>query len=265
MKFALTITLMLTIGLTSSAAVAGEVCRGFGPQTPRDIASKDGTNAQVYPLAPSADSMSLCNIHFHTNAEHKGPGFNLFAGKGEHGGFKCNETPNLTNDEKKQPDSSACHGLNPGDTIQVHWVHTSCSTKPGKGLGACSSATCANPVLRVESQVFLLVNDPSALNFANFDAADLGSANASAVGKPQAKALPTGTGTPVVFGGSTTGPKFNELVCSPLQATWSVRPNCAKLDINSLHAWCRSNVFEENHAHGVRELVTAPELLANIP
>ena len=40
--------------------------------------------------------MNLCNIHTHTNAEHKGPGFSMHAGSGEHGGYKCNQTSELT-------------------------------------------------------------------------------------------------------------------------------------------------------------------------
>ena len=84
-------------------------------------------------------------------------------------------------------------------------------------------------------------------------------------GLHQAKALPSGTGAPVVFAGSTTGPSYSESKCSPLQVTWSVRPACAKLDVSSLHRWAaESNVFEEDHSHGVRQLVTAPELLAPI-
>jgi hypothetical protein len=47
--------------------------------------------------------------------------------------------------------------------------------------------------------------------------------------------------------------------------TWSVRPNCAKLDVNSLYAWAEAgNAFNETHSHGVRPLVTAQELLAPI-
>ena len=43
------------------------------------------------------------------------------------------------------------------------------------------------------------------------------------------------------------------------------RPPCAKLDIVSLHRWAASgNVFDETKSHGVRQLVTAPELLAPI-
>ena len=83
-------------------------------------------------------------------------------------------------------------------------------------------------------------------------------------GYHQAKSLPVGTGKPVEFLGSTTGPKYSEQKCSPLQVSWSVRPHCAKVDISSLGDWCRNNVFEEDHAHGVRKLVTNPKLLSKI-
>lgn len=259
MRFALLI-LTAFIAVASARAVhAQEVCQGFGPQTPRDIADKRGSNARVYPRAPEPQTMNLCNVHFHVNAEHKGPGFSLAAGDGEHGGFKCNDTSKLSRAQLKAPEHGACHGVKPGDTIEVHWVHSSCDVKPGKGLEACSSATCANPVLRVETQVFLVVNDAKALDFTAFDY----------VGKPvkglhQAKALPSNTGKPVVFGGSTTGPKYTEKACSPIQATWSVRPACARVDINSLNRWCANNVFKEDHGHGVRQLVRSPALLEQI-
>ena len=54
-------------------------------------------------------------------------------------------------------------------------------------------------------------------------------------------------------------------MCSKFQVTWSVRPQCARVDIGSLHAWAaKGNVFNETSSHGVRQLVTAPELLAPI-
>jgi hypothetical protein len=241
-------------------AQAEELCEGYGPQTPRDIANPHGLHAASVSVAPAPDKMNLCNIHTHTNAEHKGPGFTIFAGDGEHGGYKCNETADLTDAELTVPDSEAFDGVKPGDTIEVHWVYTSCNVRPGKGLGACLSEACGNPQLRVEAQVFLVVNDRNALNFLDFDY-DGTVRN----GLHQAKALPGDTGTPVTFIGSTTGPNFDHAVCSPLQVTWSVRPQCAKLDINSLNAWAeKGNVFEEDHSHGVRQLVTAPELLAPI-
>ena len=241
-------------------AHAADICQKYGPQTPRDITKKNGNNPRTFALARPSRAMNLCNIHFHTNAEHKGPGYAVFAGKGEHGGYKCNDSAKLSKAEMASPEHGACHGLKAGDTIEVHWVFTSCDVAPGKGLGSCLSEQCVNPELRVEAQVFLVTNNPKADNFAKY-----AYAGNVVQGLHQPKALPTGTGTPVVFLGSTTGPSYTEAKCSPMQVTWSVRPACAKIDINSLNKWCEGNVFKEDHAHGVRELVTAPELLAKIP
>ena len=240
---------------------AQELCEGYGPQTPRDIAETGGINARVFSLAESTGPMNLCNIHTHTNAEHKGPGFSVSGGDGVNGGWKCNETDSLTAAELEDPTGGhgSYHGVVPGDTIEVHWVFSSCDIAPGKGLGSCLSEACANPQLRVETQVFLVVNDPNAANFADFGYAGAGD------GLHKPKSLPTGTGEPVVFAGSTTGSSYDEAQCSPFQVTWSVRPSCMKLDISSLHAWAEGgNIFEEDHSHEVRQIVTSLELLAPI-
>jgi hypothetical protein len=258
--FCLAATACTLIGASSSAAEG--LCEGFGPQTPRDISQTEGTNKRIFTLAPPSSQMNLCNIHTHTNAEHKGPGFSISAGEGDHGGFKCNETDALSAAELAEPEGGegAYGGVRPGDTIEVHWVHSSCDIEPGEGLGSCLSEKCANPELRVETQVFLVVNDENALDFNDFDYG-----GNIVEGLHQAKALPTGTGDPVVFAGSTTGTKYSQSVCSPLQVTWSVRPQCAKVDINSLNRWAEEgNSFNEHHSHGVRQLVTAPEVLAPI-
>ncbi len=247
---------------SSHASAGGPACEGFGPQTPRDIDNLAGTNKRIFTLAPPASEMNLCNIHFHNNAEHKAKDFSIYAGEGEHGhggGYQCGMSKSLSAAELKAPAGDICNGLKPGDTIEVHWVHTSCDVKPGKGLGSCVSEKCANPDLRVETQVFTVVNDPHALNFN-----DLTYDGNMANGLHQAKALPSGTGKAVEFLGSTTGPKYTEQSCSPYQVTWAVRPHCAKVDINSLGQWCKGNVFKEDHAHGVRKLVTNPKLLSEI-
>lgn len=251
---------MLT-SLCAAPLAAQGLCSGFGPQTPRDISSATGSNANLFALAPASTEMNLCNIHTHTNAEHKGPGFSVTAGNGNFGGFKCNDSDSLTEAEKSKPaGGDKFKAVKPGDTIEVHWVHTSCDVTPGPGLGSCLSDTCANPTLRVETQVFLVVNDDNALDFNTF-AYDGNVAN----GKHQPKALPSDTGEPVVFHGSTTGPSYTQAKCSPLQVTWSVRPQCAKVSYSSLAAWgANGNVFEETKSHGVRQLVTAPELLSPI-
>jgi len=245
--------------------VAGEPCTGFGPQTPRDIDSAKGENTRAFALAPDYKQMNLCNIHLHKNAEHKGKEFSVFVGEG-HGGFDSGYKSDMKLSKAElapvaKPACKSDHGeLQPGDTIEVHWVHSSADVKPGKTLGACLlPEKNSNPDLRVEAQVFVLVNDKNALNFNN-----LGYGGNIVNGFHQAKSIPSDTGKPVIFGGSTTGPKYSESVCSPLQVTWSVRPKVAKLDINSLATWCESNEFGEDHAHGVRKLVTTPKLLSEI-
>jgi hypothetical protein len=237
----------------------GPLCVTMGPQTPRDISSKVGLNAVMFDAAPPASEMNLCNIHTHTNAEHKGPDFSVFVNDSDYGGYACNATADLTEAELA-PAPGAYGKVKPGDTIEVHWVHTTCDSDPGEGLGACVPEGCTDPLLRVEAQTFLVVNDPNALDFTT-----MGYSGAEMNGLDQAKMIPTNTGTPVTFRGSTTGPSYNESVCSPAQVTWSVRPQCAKLDINSLHRWAEmGNVFNETESHGVRQLVTAPELLSPI-
>lgn len=231
-------------------------CELFGPQTPRDIDNQAGENSVSFIPAPPASSMNLCNIHFHEGAEHKSSDFSISLGEGDHGyggGYQCNMSKNLSPEELAPTGEAICSGehgdLKPGDTIEVHWVHTTCDVEPGPTLGACVSSSCTNPQLRVETQVFTLVNDPEALDFTDLK---------------KASDLPTHTGKPVQFLGSTTGPKFTDQVCSPYQVTWSVRPQCTKLDINSVGQWCQGNVFAEDHAHGVRKLVTNPKLLSEI-
>ena len=234
------------------------LCLDAGPQTPRDISNGFGLNGVTFPTAPPSTEMNLCNIHSHTNAEHRGPGFSL-AVKGGDSGFACNATRTLSRADRASA-PGAYKGVKSGDTIEVHWVHTTCDTTPGKGLGACVPEGCNDPLLRVETQVFLVVNDPHALDFM-----DLAYQGNRVNGLHQPRALPRSTGTPVEFLGSTTGPSYTQKMCSPAQVTWSVRPQCERLDINSLHRWAESgNVFNETKSHGVRRLVTAPELLSPI-
>ncbi len=246
----------------SSVADAGGLCLTSGPQTPRDISDPRGLNTTTFPMAPASTELNLCNIHTHTNAEHKGRGFSVFVGSAEHGGYACNDAGSLTEAELVDPSDGhgAMHGVKPGDTIEVHWVHTSCDITPGEGLGSCLNDTCTDPLLRVEAQAFLVVNDPGALDFMDF-----AYAGTRRNGLYQPRALPANTGAPVVFRGSTTGPSYTQSKCSPVKVTWSVRPQCARVDISSLNAWAESgNVFNETHSHGVRQLVTARELLAPI-
>ena len=256
------VPLAIACGVQATAETkptSAELCVHMGPQTPRDIGSASGLNTEAFPLAPPPGEMNLCNIHTHTNAEHKGPGFGIFVGDADDGGFACNDTPDLS-EADLAPAPGAYRGVKSGDTIEVHWVHTSCDATPGEGLGACVPEGCGDPVLRVEAQVFLVVNDPDALDFAT-----MAYGGNVVDGRHQAKSIPAATGRPVLFRGSTTGPSYDQSKCSSARVTWNVRPRCARLDIHSLHRWAeRGNVFNETGSHGVRQLVTAPELLSPI-
>lgn len=246
-----------------TTAMMTELCTDMGPQTPRDISSLSGKNLMEFAMAPVSTEMNLCNIHTHTNAEHKGPGFSVFVNDTDSGGYACNDAKDLSAEELFDPyeGNGAYKGVKPGDTIEVHWVHTSCDITPGEGLGSCLTDTCTDPLLRVEAQVFLVVNDPeNALDFTK-----MAYGGNMVNGKHQPMMIPSDTGTPVVFRGSTTGPSYTQSTCSPMKVTWSVRPNCARVDIGSLHRWAEfGNVFNETKSHGVRQLVTAPELLSPI-
>ena len=103
----------------------------------------------------------------------------------------------------------------------------------------------------------MLVNDKKALDFGKLTSHGLKN------GLYQAYTIPDNTGTPVQYAGSTTGPGYNEKG-SPFQVTWSVRPKVARVSIDSVANWCKGNVFNEDHAHGVRNLVVNPDLLSKI-
>lgn len=236
---------------------------GFGPQSPRDIDAAAGNNQRSFSSAPSHTLMNICNIHFHENAEHKGGEFTTYAGNGDgHGydtGFKYDGTVNEA--EMAPLDhhiGESEHGdLEPGDTIEVHFVHTTAQVTPGPTLGSCLSDSIGNPQLRVEAVVMVLVNDEGATDFMEM-------AHVERVDDYyQAPHIPTNLGKPVQYTGSTTGPGYNEKG-SPFQVSWSVRPNVAHVNIHSVGAWLEDNIFDEDHAHGVRNLVMNPDLLSPI-
>lgn len=263
------------VTLIAAPAKAGERsdgpgCAGTGPQAPRDIEARSGSNPTRFATAPRYQDMNLCNIHVHSNAEHKGEGFATLMGKGDHRGYVCDgEARGGGHAAATRPSGhggrddggdrgDGCGGVSVGDTVEVHWVFSTCVVAPGPGLGSCLSATCTNPQLRVEAAVFYLTDGVAGeLDFADYRVVERD-------GRPQPGELPSGRGA-VEYPGSTTGPSFdNVTTCSPLQVTWNVRRGCKPLAKRSLDRWCRGNAFDEGHAHGVRRLVTAERLLAPI-
>jgi len=278
--FASSVTAMLMTAGTSHAgghsAVSDEVIAeqraalakstkdaGFGPQSPRDLGTMTGKNRRSFEAAPPHTEMNLCNIHFHENAEHKGGQFTTYAGngngKGAGTGFRYNGK--LTDAETAPLDRKIGEGkygdLAPGDTIELHYVHTTAKIEPGPTLGACLSDSIMNPQLRVETQVYVIVNDDEAADFVELTKVEKTGDFYQAVN------IPSDTGKPIQYNGSTTGPGYNEKG-SPLQVSWSVRPRVKKVSVTSVEKWLSDNIFDEDHAHGVRNLVTNPNLISTI-
>ncbi len=252
------------IALLISAALVGNVyagetkhdtpkeenkCIGAGPQAPRDIDSLAGSNPVIFEVAPSIKDMNLCNIHFHRNAEHKSAAYSTFVEDGSYSGWACQE-PAPGRLAHEHAEYNGCQGIAEGDTIEVHWVHTTCDTEGkgvipmGTGLNKCMTTTCVNPELRVVAQVFVLQKNGS-LKFTD--------------------SLVSNNDPSVVYTGATTGTTFSNTHCSPFQVTWDVKKTCETLDIDDFSKWCSNNIYNDNHAHGVRGLVTSETLLSKIP
>lgn len=237
--------------------------KGFGPQSPRDIDSLEGSNKINFATAPKYSEMNLCNIHFHKNAEHKGGEFSQFAGSGDGHGYNSGYkyTGKLSEAELESVTNHICPNVHselyPGDTIEVHYVHTTAEVTPGATLGSCLNDSISNPQLRVETQVYVLVNDDNAANFKELTKVE------KINDLYQAVNIPNNTGTAIEYAGSTTGPTYNT-IGSPFQVTWNVRPKVEKVNIKTVGEWCKDNIFEEDHAHGVRNLVTNKKLLSPI-
>lgn len=224
-------------------------CIGAGPQAPRDIDSKAGSNSVIFQEAPAFENLDLCNVHFHRNAEHKAAAYSTYVKDGSNSGWACQE-PAAGRLEEKHAEYEGCLGIAPGDTIEVHWVYTTCDvetagvTPVGGGLSACMTTTCANPQLRVAAQVFVLEKGGK-LKFSDT--------------APVSPHAPT-----VVYTGATTGTSYSNSHCSPFQVTWDVKATCDTLDIDDFSKWCSHNKYDDHHAHGVRELVTPEALLSPI-
>jgi len=247
----------------NEALAAAYEAEPFGPQAPRDIESAAGTNPVEFEVAPAYTEMNLCNIHFHEGAEHKGGDFTTYAGNGDGTGWDTGYLYDgeLTDEELADYDNvvGAHEGqsLVPGDTIEIHYVHSTDPIEPGPTLGSCLASDTSSPQLRVEAQVFVLVNDDSAADLVELTTIE------QVNGLYQAVNLPNDTGTPVNYAGSTTGPAYNEKG-SPFMVSWSVRPETKKVSISSVEAWLAGNVFDETYAHAVRNLVINEQFLSPI-
>jgi hypothetical protein len=233
----------------------------YGPQSPRDLSTREGQNIKYFGTAPNHKIMHLCNIHFHKGAEHKGGEFTTFIGEGKGDGnntgyrYDGQLSVSESEDYKEKVCAGDGDGLVVGDTIETQFVFSTAGVKPGATLSACFAENTINPQLRVEGQVMVLTNDGQGYSFVDLTYFRLER------GFYQAPNIPIDTGKPIQYAGSTTDPSYNEKA-SPLQVSWSVRPKVIKVDIGTVKEWCEDNVFDEDRAHGVRNLIINPNLLS---
>ena len=60
-----------------------------------------------------------------------------------------------------------------------------------------------------------------------------------------------------------TALEFNK-AGSPFEVSWSVRPNVARINVLSVGIWLSDEVFDEEQAHGVRNLIVNFDLLSQL-
>lgn len=210
-------------------AAAAETC---GPQSPRDLGRAGGTNELRVP-GDGTRPPRLCNVHFHSPAEHAGIG-------------ACPATT-------RETAIGVCSGhggepVRPGDEIEVHWVYTNCPP-PAERQPGLDNCVCDGPpemVLMVVAQQYAIA---------------AGGAGVDGELREPASDLAR-------YGGSTTGPDFSgggaddPRPCSPARVQWAVARQCRALTLSALGAWCAANEWGEDHAHGAREVITRQDWLS---
>lgn len=150
----------------------------------------------------------------------------------EHAGLRW------TGDAPEPSGEAVCESVDYGDRVELHWVYTNCELPepPRPGLENC---VCDRDdmVLRVYARGYVVSDEG------------------------------TGPEQPteglVRYLGSTTGPSYDNQVCSPARVNWAVDPEVGALRKEALANWCETNPWEgEDHPHGSRPLVTREDWLS---
>ena len=215
--------LTTTMHLPNSPTVP---CSRAGPQSPREIDGSTiaGTNGHASSsssrpppsFAGPAETLNLCNIHMHKNAEHKAQAFSKPAGSDNNHGWQCSQVDLTAAETAATAAPSVCGGLRPGDTVEVHWVYSSCNGGPGHTIKACmkdhpdgaTGGPCAGDgwrtaSYRVEAQVFVLVNGPGPQDGGGLDFATMTTVTTVASSNLHQVVLPDSSGGRVQYVGSS--------------------------------------------------------------
>jgi len=235
-----------------------------GPIGPADVSDDAvGTRPPLFRPQSTVGRLQSTQPHMHKWAEHKSKGQYDIPGPAEATkGFECDKS-GLTPAQlapfayqfcQPQPDITNCSfaaipgaapevtrgdvpcalsRVNPGDTIEIHWPHTSGSTSP---LGPFDDVV-SNALLVVQAQVFLVVNDPKYEMDVQLFLTHWNEALAAE--------------DSVAYVGSPTGDHDNRNMCYSNQNTWLVDRKCHMLHVGSLDRWCGANpagrVWSDQH------------------
>lgn len=243
------------------------LCVDAEAQAPRDLtvgATGERPAKAVVLTQEQAKKLPQTNIHFHFGAEHKSEAYSddtdskkydaaansrrLLAKdeKKVRPGFMC-KADHLTPEQLKPYDWKYCEGeMHVGKSYEVHYVHSSAGT-PGAdlddGLGSAAGGRGQlNPMVAVQGQVFLIVNDELREHMDNdlvhgWDHTDHKDA--------------------VMYAGSTTGQSHDNTVCSPYTVTWHVDKDCHEISASAFDNMCKVmkelyGMENDLHPHGSR-------------
>jgi len=252
-------------------------CANSESQSPRDLFRDaegnlpEGTRHADSPVLNKAQAAYLpqTNIHFHLGAEHRSNSYNDSSDSDEYDsqsdahrrlsesprpGFMC-PTTKFTEEQLKPYEFKYCTGnVQVGKSYEVHYVHSSAGdTEVGlsDGLGAAAGGTrgLLNPMVAVQAQTFVLVNDSGDSLLQDND-------------------LLHGWGhtdhrNALMYTGSTTGSSFdNDQSCSPYTISWHVDLDCHAISAESFDNMCKDmselyGLVKDLAPHSSRVLVDA--------
>jgi len=271
------------------------------PQAGMDVTAGGGGELEfmdggVVPILEDYSNTDLCpvNVHWHLGAEHKSAGQYDETGSGPGGhttgdmarrklaqsydetaedgvrlGLQCHHYDETDSMYTTPYDFKYCHGMEVGQTYEVHWPHSAagmCGTKWQYQYPFYDGVFCTPGVISlgdeppfnvpatigVQGQVFVIVNSDDA-EYANDDLFH-GAWQDESHWVDVAKYI-----------GSTTGTTRDNEVCSMYSPiTWQVDRTCHKVSASSFDMMCKmmmeqaDDMYEDTHPHGARELV-APE------
>lgn len=225
------------------------LCVNAESQTPRNV-TKGAVGFMKTRSKPISSTKKLVhvNTHWHDGAEHFSEGEYDTLHENA-GGYFCDSLAKTATAAQLMPYAfKHCVDMDVGSTYEMHWVHSSGGTSIGGGLGGAFSRQ-ANPLVLVQAQVFLVVND-------NAYAQD------EFIGGWVEDLMTDG----VKYQGSTTGTKYDNEVCSPYLVSWHVDRQCHMIAASTMDAMCHDmaelyDMHVDVEAHASR-IIVSQELAA---